>query len=389
MPTDMPFAMPRVTMIRIEPAGYMLALMRALSQTWPGPIDVVFLSRDLTQPWDVGEAETAFYVLPKGRLRSIRALRNRIFATEPHLLHIAGWSAPVSLAAILIGNARRLPIIVDLDTWRGTPSRWRGALKQLVYPRLFRRISHFAAGGQRQATYLRRFGVQNNKITSVGMTADVTTIRATLARETDARKAFRNRFRIPLDAPLALFMGRLVALKGIDDLLSAWRQVVAETPSARLVIAGDGELRSMVTAVAANDPSILAIGRLSGLDVWRAYAAADYVVAPSHRENWGLVTNEAMAAGTPIIVTDVFGCVGDVAHNNQTALIVPPASPEQLSHAMRRLTREPELRLRLASAASTLISDWTIEAEAKNIIEIWRHTLTAHGCLKAHRSMQR
>jgi len=98
-------------------------------------------------------------------------------------------------------------------------------------------------------------------------------------------------------------------------------------------------------------------------------------VVPSHFENWGLVVNEAMAAGKPIIVTDVFGCVGDLAHDDQTALVVPPHAPARLGDAMTRLAREPETRRRLATAAGALISDWTIEHEAERIVGIWRRAL--------------
>ena len=167
----------------------------------------------------------------------------------------------------------------------------------------------------------------------------------------------------------------LVSLKGLDDLLAAWPEVAARVPGARLVIAGDGELRDRIVAAAAADPSILAIGRLSGDDVWCAYAAADFFVAPSHSEAWGLVINEAMAAGTPIIATDIFGCVNDLARDGETALVIPPHEPNRLAAAMARLAQEPETRRRLAVAASALISDWTIEHEAERVTDIWRRAL--------------
>lgn len=369
--------MPRVTILRIEPAGYMLALTRALAEAWPGPLDIVYASRALTQPWDSSGADQPFRVLPQGRLRSMRAVREHIAAAKPDLLHVAGWSAPPALAAILTGHARRLPVVADLDTWRGTPSVWREPVKRVLYPRLFRLISHFAPGGQQQAAYLRGFGVPAGKITPVNMTVDVTAIQAALGREPNARQVFRDRFEIPLETTLALFMGRLVALKGIEDLLSAWPKVRAASSGAKLLIAGDGPLRPMVTAAADADASIVPVGRLSGADVWRAYAAADYAVASSHREGWGLIVNEAMAAGVPAVVTSAYGCVGDLARDGETALVVPPSSPEKLAEAMLRLTNRPALRMRLSATGSTLISGWTIEAQAQKITGIWEQVLAA------------
>jgi glycosyltransferase involved in cell wall biosynthesis len=177
-----------------------------------------------------------------------------------------------------------------------------------------------------------------------------------------------------------LFIGRLVSLKGIADLLQAWPQVTSRVPGMQLVIAGDGAERDKVAAAAAKNPSIHPVGRLSGNDVWSAYAAADFAVAPSHFEPWGLVANEAMAAGTPIIVTDVFGCVGDLAQDAKTALVVPVGVPERLADAMSRLALDANLRSRLSYAASEIIADWTIENQAKNITEIWRRVLGESRC---------
>jgi glycosyltransferase involved in cell wall biosynthesis len=365
-------------LFRIEPAGYMLDLARALRAIWPGEIDVVFMNRALTQKWELDARSFPHEVLPKGRLNAMRAIHRRIRETRPDLLHVAGWSAPPSLAAILIGDACGLPVVVDLDTWRGTPSCWRGAVKSIAYPHLFKMVTHFAPGGNRQAAYLRGFGVPDNKMTAVQMTVDVTSIRQFLASEPTAGATFRERFGIARDATVALFIGRLVSLKGIEDLLVAWPRVTSQVRGMQLVIAGDGELRDRIASAAAVDPSIHQVGRLSGDDVWRAYAAADFVVAPSRFDNWGLVVNEAMAVGAPVIATDIFGCAGDLLRDD-TALVVPACAPDRLAESITRLALDPSARRRLVAAASELISEWTIENQAGKIADIWRRAFAAPG----------
>lgn len=367
---------PRVLMLRIEPASYMIALIKALRSTWPGEIDVVFASAGLSQKWDLERTCLKQELLPEGWMKAMYAVRRRIHETRPDLLHIAGWSAPSSLAAILVAGDLGLPVVVDLDTWRGTPSWWRGLVKRRLYPLLFRLVDHFAPGGKKQAAYLRGFDVPKEKITAVGMTVDVLGIRRFLADEPGAGESFRRRFNIAIDAPMVLFIGRLVSLKGFDDLVTAWPEVAAQVPGARLVVAGDGELRERIAAAAKTDASICPVGRLSGEDVWRAYAAADFVAAPSHFENWGLVVNEAMAAGKPVVVTDVFGCVGDLARHEETALVIPVGAPQHLANSMIRLATDPNMRNRLASNASKVISGWTIENEAKMISGIWQRALS-------------
>jgi glycosyltransferase involved in cell wall biosynthesis len=368
---------PKVLMLRIEPTGYMLALVKALRAIWPGELDVVFMSPALTQKWDLESIDFQYEILPDGRWQSARAMLHRIKQTQPSLLHVAGWSAPPSLVGILHGHGCGLPVVVDLDTWRGAPSFWRSAIKKLVYPSLFSRIGHFAPGGSRQADYLRGYGVPDEKITPVQMTVDVIGIQRYLASEPSSGSFFRKRLGIALDAPVALFMGRLVSLKGIADLLHAWPSVTSRVPGIQLVIAGDGEERGQVVAAAAKDPNIHAVGRLTGNDVWSAYAAADLCVAPSLIEPWGLVVNEAMAAGTPVIVTDIFGCVGDLARDGETALVVPAGAPDKLAEAISAIALDETLRLRIARTAASLISAWTIQKQAQKIASIWMQMLDA------------
>lgn len=361
-------------MLRIEPASYALARGRALAKLWPGELDVLFISRARTQNWCLDNPD-AYAFLPTNPLAAIAALHQIIRQTQPDLLHVAGWGAPLSLAAIMSGHARGLPVVVDLDTWRGTPSRWRGAIKQFVYPRIFSRVTHFAPGGSRQAAFLRRFGVPDDKITPIQMTVDVKGIQHYLSSHPTAGDRFRGRFGVAPDVPLALFIGRLESSKGITDLLNAWPHVTSRVPGIQLLFVGEGGERDKLSAAAAKDPSIHAVGRLSGNDVWSAYAAADLVVAPSRFEPWGLVVNEAMAAGTPIIVTDAFGCVGELARDGETALVVPPYAPDRIADAIIGLALQPEKRFRQATAASRHISHWTIENEAERVVGIWRSLL--------------
>ena len=130
-----------------------------------------------------------------------------------------------------------------------------------------------------------------------------------------------------------------------------------------LLIAGDGSLREWIEQQAA--PPIYYLGRLSGESVWEAYAASDIFVLPSHFEPWGLVVNEAMASGLPVIATDRVGCVDDLVRHGVTGLIVPAEAPDQLLSAMKSLANDPGARRRMGAQAKELIADWTLENAAR------------------------
>lgn len=364
----------RVLLLRIEPTDYIRALVREVRYAWPGTVDVIYVNSALTQPWTFDAAADAASVLPAGLLRAVSAIRARIHGDTPALVHTAGWGSAASAAALLTARSCGLPTVVDLDTWDDAATGWRAAVKRKVLPCLLRQVSHFAPGGQRQAEFLKRYGVPSSRITPINMTVDVTAIRAALVAAPGAGRHFREKHGIG-EGPLVLFLSRLVAEKGVEDLLAAWPLVAAQCTDARLAIAGDGPLADVVSDAAAADPSIRPVGRLAGEEVWHAYAAANLFVAPSRHEGWGLTVNEAMAAEVPILMTEAFGCLGDLATPDETVAVVPPGDPQCLAGTMVDLLVDAASRRRLAAAAARRIDDWTLEAEAARITAIWRRLI--------------
>lgn len=105
------------------------------------------------------------------------------------------------------------------------------------------------------------------------------------------------------ETPLAVFVGRLDPVKGVDTLIKAFRQITRT--DVRLAIVGDGSEREALEALAAGDDRIVFMGYSTAPADW--YRAADLLVIPSRREPFALVALEAMAAGTPILASDVDG----------------------------------------------------------------------------------
>ena len=158
---------------------------------------------------------------------------------------------------------------------------------------LFRCRAIFFPGGTPQARYLEQYGVGQQRMTIAQMTVDVCAIRRFCSQNWQAaRSAARARWRMPAHDRIVLYVGRLEASKGLQELLSAFAHAVAEDNNLCLAIAGDGSFRARVEAIAAKpDCRVSYLGRLSGDDVLRAYLAADLLVLPSLFEPWGLVIN--------------------------------------------------------------------------------------------------
>ena len=154
------------------------------------------------------------------------------------------------------------------------------------------------------------------------------------------RRELRAKLNLPADQVTALFVGRLVDYKGIDDLLAAWPQVRQE--DATLVVVGaTGEAVTAPAGVIVRD----------WVQSPREYMqAADVFVHPSHADGMSNAVLEAMACGLPLVATK-HGATHGLVEDGREALLVPARNPNALAAALRRLLREPTLRRKLAAVA--------------------------------------
>ena len=365
----------RTVMIYIEPTPYIIALIDTLRCVWGGSIEVYYITTDLSQPWQLRLDREQEGLLPGGFFAKMHVLWLALIRDRKYtILHLAGWGHPVLFGAMLMARLVRIPVAVESDTSEERSGNyWQRRLKKLFYPLLFQLPSRFLPAGTRQARYLARFRVKQDRITVAQMTVDVNAIRRFCSKDRSAtRSAARARWGMSADERIVLYVGRLEVYKGVQELLSAFGRAVKEEHDLRLAIAGDGSLRPRVEAIAAKaDCHIIYLGRLSGDDVLRAYLAADLLVLPSLFEPWGLVVNEAMACGLPVIVSDHVGCADDLVRHGETGVVVGAGRVTELTSAIRQLVRDAPARIRMGQATERLISDWTLRNEARNIISAW------------------
>jgi glycosyltransferase involved in cell wall biosynthesis len=137
-----------------------------------------------------------------------------------------------------------------------------------------------------------------------------------------------------------LFAGRLVREKGIFDLLDAYAKLEDDVRGRiGLVFVGDGEGRQQLAERArALSPGRIKFAGFAHREQLAAYyGLADAVILPTHTDTWGLVVNEAMACGLPVIVSRVAGCVADLVEEGWNGFLVEPGDPTSLASAMRKL----------------------------------------------------
>ncbi len=174
--------------------------------------------------------------------------------------------------------------------------------------------------------------------------------------------ALQNQPMQPGNRPTFLFVGRLVAYKGVDVLLRAMQGLDANT-----VIVGNGPLRGPLEAMARDlgiADRVRFLGEVSSAQLREWYQACDAFVLPSvtRQEAFGMVQLEAMLHGRPVISTDLGTGVSWVNQHEHTGLVVRPGDVDELQRAVRRLIEDPALRNALGAAArASVLSQFTAE----------------------------
>lgn len=151
---------------------------------------------------------------------------------------------------------------------------------------------------------------------------------------------WRDRLDIPADAPIALYVGRLVHHKGVEQFIEA----ATHLDDVHLLVAGDGPLADRLQAKARRTSDrVHMLGRVSDEELPGTYRAADMLCLPSisRLEAFGIVALEAMASGVPVVVSDIPG-VREVIEPGETGLIADPLAPRDLADKIGQLADDPD-----------------------------------------------
>jgi glycosyltransferase involved in cell wall biosynthesis len=276
---------------------------------------------------------------------------------------ICGLGGRVALPGSYLGAHRaRIPFVLWASLW-AHPRTPAHALSYLPMRHIYRHADAVVTYGPHVSAYVSE---QRGSARNVFEAAQAVSA-AEFGKE--IRPELRAHARAHAGAPaeggfLALFVGRLVREKGVRVLLDAWRKAELGD-DAVLALAGDGPLRGEL-ARAGRD--VRALGFVPRDHLPALYAAADVLVLPSIRtetflEPWGLVVNEAMHQGTPVIASDAVGAArGGLVQDGRTGLVTPQRDAAALAARLRSLHHNPQLREALGAAARERVSDFTYAA---------------------------
>jgi glycosyltransferase involved in cell wall biosynthesis len=284
---------------------------------------------------------------------------------------VNGWHLRCYWQAIAAARQSGLPIMVrgdsQLETPRGPMIR---AAKRLAYPRLVRQFDVCLAVGHRNAEYYRCYGVPEDRIVRAPHCVDNDFFRRAAAAARREEVPLRRELGIGDDDVVFLFAGRLVEKKRPLDFLKALDIAAAGGRRTCGLVVGDGPLKASVDEHRdRHGTRAVTTGFLNQRDLARAYAAADVLVLPSScGETWGLVVNEAMAAGLTAIVSDQAGCAPDLILEGKTGLTYPCGDVTALAQRMTSVIEQPALRADMRAHAGEHVSRFSPEVAAAGVV---------------------
>ncbi len=351
---------------------YRIPLFNALAQHASVELHVIFLAE--TDPnlrqWRVYKEEIRFshQVLPAWRRRFGRynLLLNRgvgraLSAASPDAILCGGYSYAASWQTLFWARSHGIPFLLWSES-NLQDLRSGHLLVESLKAEFLGKCSGFVVPGRSALEYLRSHKINEEFIFTApnAVDNDLFAGAAAVAR----RDATARRRELNLPSRYFLFVGRLVREKGVFDLLSAYAKLGQDVrQQVGLVFVGDGvsrrQLEEQATSIA---PGVIEFAGFAHREHLAAYyALADALVLPTYTDTWGLVVNEAMACGLPVILSRAAGCAADLVKENWNGLLVSPRDVSGLISAMTSLANQPDLGLRMGARSVQHISQYSPE----------------------------
>jgi glycosyltransferase involved in cell wall biosynthesis len=238
---------------------------------------------------------------------------------------------------------------------------------------LLRGASCAIAVTKAEARQYRQMGVPEEKIAIVPNGIDLSEY-----SDLPPKGAFKEKFNVPEDKRIVLYIGRIHWIKGVDILVRAYA-LLAKQPGFKdtiLVIAGpdDGYLsrvKSLVRELGISD-SVLFTGPLYGRDKLSAYVDAEFVVLPSRYEIFGIVVLEAYACAKPMIASDI-DAMSDIVSHGETGLLFRAGDEKELASALAHLLENPKETEKMGRNARKLVEEkYSIDKISAKLEEVYK-----------------
>jgi glycosyltransferase involved in cell wall biosynthesis len=298
--------------------------------------------------------------------RRVITLVQDVFKYPSDLVVMPGYHRVEYWAMLLICILlrRKRAVFCDSTEFDRPKSDWREFAKRVF----FSGCDGFFCYGIRSKEYLLKYGAQESKIIyryqAAALPHEYDPAEVLARYESQASTARKvHRF---------TYVGRLSVEKGINDLLEAFAKLHAKRNDVRLDLVGAGPLREELAARVSElhmDQAVTFLGAKNINEIAELFIQSTALVLPSHSEPWGLVVNESLSYGCPVVVSNVCGCVPDLVIDGVTGYSFEVGDIAALSQAMLSATEMAADRVAVAKQCLDVISEFTPNRAASQILD--------------------
>ena len=359
-------------------------MQKRVAKDWPGEFRLAFCAEsEPGRDWTLDYGDLSPEILegkqwrPPGQVNPFSYKWNPVIsrtleAWRPDVVILSGYVHPTMWRAARWCRRNGVPYGVSCETSARSSATtgWRWAVKRAVSGWMVRGMAFGLPVGREAADYLRAFGPSQAPMHYFPNTPDTAPIIAEAKRltATGGEGPLRAELGIPADAPILLFVGRLIDAKRPLDVIRAFRDAPGAEKAA-LVIVGDGDQMAVLREAAGDDARIIFTGWLKEPALIAGLMSiATAMLLPSSHEPWGAVVNEAMAAGTPVISSDRVGAATELIQDGENGYLVAVGDVAGIAGAIGKLLADPALAAGLGVAARATAIAQGEEFASNNLI---------------------
>ena len=356
---------------------YRLPLLRAIARE----VDLTVILSAPMEPnrrwplWELSTKESFGTVFLRGlRLhtgRDYMYLQPGVLAVLRRLACDVVITSGFSLNSLIAGLYARTHGKKALLWSEATPHTERGCSRaRKAYRKAVARLhSAFIVAGVEARRYLLSLGVSKDRcFTGVDAVEDVRRRPDFAELETAATS-----IRAGLPGVILLYAGRLIPGKGVDHLLEAYRKI-CHRYEVCLVLMGEGRLEQQLREQVnpRQLPGVHFVGFKDEPEKWAYFLASDVFVFPTEHDAWGLVVNEAMLCGLPVVCSRFAGCAADLVQDDVNGYLVDPFDVCRLAGRLEALIADPVKRRAMSRESLERIAHYSIDRSAAGFLEaIW------------------
>ncbi len=368
----------KVVLITEIIAPYRIPVLHQHSQKSGIDLHVIFLSENdrTLREWQVyrDELRFSYEVLASRRCRVGRynwllnsGMAKALLGAFPDVIVCGGYNYVAAWQAALWSRRRGVPFLLWVES-TASDSRRNYPWVEFLKARFIKRCAGFVAAGESSREYLLSFGIASRSVFTAPNAVDVDLFARRSNEIRQHAEASRALWRLP--SRYILSVGRLVREKGVFDLLQAYAALpVTIRSEVGLVFVGSGreeaELRRRAARI--NPGEVQFRGFCQREHLPQFYALAEVFVLATHSDTWGLVVNEAMSCGVPVICTSVAGCARDLLRDGWNGRVVSSQDPVALTGALGQVCAGPDLRELMGQRSAQRISAYSPQACAEGI----------------------